>query len=96
MTVVPFRRPPSRRPFAGRVEPPAALSVDIPAAPRSSFDAIEDRRRMQQNWAAMAVVAVLLLLGAWLIDRLQAYSRTLVCIEAGHRNCMPLSVGDPR
>jgi hypothetical protein len=38
---------------------------------------------------------VLLVLGAWLIARLQAYSRTLACLEAGHRSCMQLDVTQP-
>jgi hypothetical protein len=96
MAVIPFRRPPSRRSFARPVEPPAALSGGSPATSSPVPDVFEDRRRMQQNWAALAVVVVLLALGVWLIDRLQAYSRTLACIESGHRNCMPLSTGQPR
>jgi hypothetical protein len=90
MTVVPFRRPQSGHRFARPVEPPAALAGEASASSRSPPDAFEDRRRMQQNWAALAVVIVLLVLGTWLIERLSVYSRTLACIESGHRNCMPL------
>jgi hypothetical protein len=46
--------------------------------------------------AALAVVVVLLVLGAWIIDRLIGYSRTLACIEYGHRSCMKLDIGQPR
>jgi hypothetical protein len=48
---------------------------------------------MRQNLAALAAVVVLLLVGAWLIERLGAYSRNLACIEFGHRNCLKLDVG---
>jgi hypothetical protein len=48
---------------------------------------------MRENLAALAVVVVLLLFGAWLIERLSAYSRTLACIEYGHRSCLKLDVG---
>jgi hypothetical protein len=96
MTVIPFRRPPSKRPFARPVEPPPALAGDLSASSRSHPDAAEDRRRMQQNLAALVAVVVLLVLGAWLIDRLIAYSRTLACIEFGHRSCMQLDVRQPR
>ena len=92
MTVIPFRRPAPRRPFARPVEPPAALAANAAAPSRSAADAAEDRRRMQQNTAALAVVVVLLVLGAWIIDRLIGYSRTLACIEYGHRSCMKLEV----
>ena len=51
---------------------------------------------MQQNLAALAVVVVLLVLGAWIIDRLIGYSRTLACIEYGHRSCMKLDIERPR
>jgi hypothetical protein len=96
MTVVPFRRPLSRRTAARPVEPPAALSGSMRATRDSALDTIEDRRRMQQNWAALVAVVLLLALGAWLIDRLQAYSRTLACIEFGHRSCMKLPIGEPK
>ena len=95
MTVIPFRRPPSRRYLARPVEPPAALASNVAAPHRSRADGAEDRLRMQQNLAVLAVVVVLLVLGAWLIDRLVAYSRTMACIEYGHRSCMKLDVDRP-
>ena len=36
---------------------------------------------------------VLLVVGAWMIDRLKAYSRAMACLESGHRYCAVL---DPR
>ncbi|HEY5831310.1 MAG: hypothetical protein ACAH24_08050 [Hyphomicrobiaceae bacterium] len=98
MTVVPFRRvqTPTRAPRPTRftkIEPPPALTADAGASVRSLPDPAEDRQRMRENLAALAVVVVLLLFGAWLIERLSAYSRTLACIEFGHRSCLKLDVG---
>ena len=94
MNVIPFPRVRSQARFARPVEPPAALGGEIsPARHASSEDEFEDRRRMQQNLAAFLLVIVLLVFGAWLIERLQAYARTLACLEAGHRHCTVL---DPR
>ena len=92
MTVLPFRRPPSRRQFVRPVEPPAALAGNAAAPDQSTVDAAEDRRRMQQNLAVLALVIILLVLGTWMIDRLIAYSRAMACIESGHRSCMKLKV----
>ena len=94
MNVIPFPRERSQARFAQPVEPPGALRREVPPAKRwPSEDAFEDRRRMQQNLAAFLLVVVLLVVGAWTIERLQAYSRTMACLEAGHRNC---AVIDPR
>jgi len=95
MTVIPFRRPPSKRPFARPVEPPPALAGDLSTSNQSHPDAAEDRRRMQQNFAALVAVVVLLVLGVWMIDRLKAYSRAMACIESGHRSCLKLDVNQP-
>jgi cytochrome oxidase assembly protein ShyY1 len=45
---------------------------------------------MRQNVAAFVVIAAIVVLGTWLIASLQDYSRLQACIEAGHRNCLPL------
>jgi hypothetical protein len=93
MTIIPFPRPPRRR-FSHPVEPPSALGAEIAHLdPRPTEDELEDRRRMQQNLAALALVVVIVVLSAWMIERLRIYSRTLACIESGHRNC---AVIDPR
>jgi hypothetical protein len=91
MTVIPFRdRRAARRP----VEPPPALGK--PAASRDPGDGDDDaefyRLRARQNWAVLVLVIVLVLGGAWLIERLAAFSRALACYEFGHRNCMPLKI----
>jgi hypothetical protein len=94
MNVIPFRRERARHQFARPVEPPAALGAEMSSVSRSpSEDDFEDRRRMQQNLAAFLLIVALLVAGAWTIERLKAYSRTLACLEAGHRYCTVL---DPR
>jgi len=94
MNVIPFRPAPRRR-FPRPVEPPPALGEDKrDAMGAHPADAAEDRLRMQQNVAVLAVVAVLLVLGVWIIDGLQRYTRTLACIEAAHRHCTVLDVNN--
>jgi hypothetical protein len=93
MTVIPFqpRRLPSRplRP----VEPPAALT--LPAHREESEGPEFYSLRARQNWAVLALVILLLAAGAWLIDRLQTFSRAMACYEFGHRNCVPLEIELP-
>ena len=55
-------------------------------------DRDDDRVRMRQNLAAMIVIVCIVVLGTWLIESLRTYSRIQTCIEAGHRNCLPLQV----
>jgi hypothetical protein len=47
----------------------------------------DDRRRMLQNVAAFVFIVLLLGLGAWIIDRLSAYNRNLLCIQSHRRDC---------
>lgn len=54
---------------------------------RPGFNAWDERVRMRQNLFAAALVAVLGLATYYVMVELQATSRTLACIEAGHRNC---------
>jgi hypothetical protein len=94
MNVIPFRRERSQVRFTRPVEPPAALGGETSPSSRSTGeDDFEDRRRMQQNLAAFLLVVVLLVAGVWMIERLKAYSRTMACLESGHRYCTVL---DPR
>lgn len=77
------------------VQPPPALGGPITASSRSDgLDEADERLRMQQNVAVLAAVAVLVLLGIWIIDGMQRYTRTLACIETGHRACAVLDVGN--
>ena len=94
MSVVPFR---PRQRLTPPLAPPAALGhFTRSPAQTDTFDPAEDRLRMQQNVGALIAVLLIVLLGAWLIDRLTTYSRTLACIEAGHRSCATLDVQQPR
>jgi hypothetical protein len=97
MTVVPFRAPRRRGRPTPPLHPPAALGrFGPPSAPTDPFDAVEDRLRMQQNLGALVAVLLIVVVGAWLIDRLSTYSRTLACLESGHRSCAPLDIQQPR
>jgi hypothetical protein len=60
--------------------------------PVRHFEDGEDRRRMQQNLAAAVIVLVLIISGFWLIDHLRTSARIAACVEAGHRNCVPLDL----
>ncbi len=91
MTVIPFKDARSRLRPVPPVRPPPALSSSIPAGSRPGLeDALEDRVRMRQNMAALIVTVAIVVLGTWLIDSLRYYSRIQTCIEAGHRNCLPV------
>jgi len=50
----------------------------------------EYRLRMQQNLLAITVLALILVAGLWLFHELTRSSRTLLCIEADHVNCVPV------
>ena len=96
MNVIPFKGPGVWPRPAHPVQPPAALAANVAAetARSRAADEAEDRLRMQQNVAVLAAVAVLMLLGAWIIDGLQRYTHTLACLETGHRQCAVLDVSN--
>jgi hypothetical protein len=58
--------------------------------PLCQFEVDDRRRRMQQNFAAVVVLTLLVTAGLWLFHQLRDSSRVLVCIEAGHDNCLPI------
>lgn len=68
------------------IEPPAMQDPDAQSR-------ADDRRRMRENLGALAVVCMIVFLGGWLIDRIQTYARIQACIDYGHHNCVPLSIG---
>lgn len=94
MNVIPFR--PSR-PYRTPppVQPPRALGERW-SRPDFADEAVEEevdeRLRMRQNLAAMAVVVLIVVAGTWLIERLQTYARLQACIDAGHQSCLQLIV----
>ena len=81
-----------------RIEPPAALTSPVPPArnpvrsAQAADDEREDRLRMRQNLAAFLVIVAIVAAGTWLMASLHHYSRLRTCLEAGHRNCLPLQV----
>jgi hypothetical protein len=90
MNVIPLDRARSRLRPRRRIEPPSALGGPVAPASSAPADEAEDRLRMRQNLAALGVIVAIVVLGTWLIDSLQHYSRLQTCVEAGHRNCLPL------
>jgi hypothetical protein len=95
MTVIPFRDRRLSRPPRRPVEPPPALNTSQAPAAAGEHDAEFYRLRARQNWAVFALIVVLVVSGAWLIERLAAFSRAMACYEFGHRNCAPLRIDLP-
>jgi hypothetical protein len=88
----------SRMPASRPIEPPAALTSPAPArnpvrSAEAADDEREDRLRMRQNLAAFLVIVAIVAAGTWLMASLHHYSRLRTCLEAGHRNCLPLQAG---
>jgi hypothetical protein len=77
--------------FKRRVLAPRRTERPI-ADPLRHLEDEEDRRRMQQNLAAAVVIILLITSGFWLIDHLRTSARIAACVEAGHRNCVPLDL----
>ena len=73
---------------------PAQSTRDPPRDPVRRLEDEEDRRRMQQNVAAAILVLMLIGGGIWLIDHLRTSARIAACVEAGHRNCLPLDLSE--
>jgi hypothetical protein len=62
---------------------------------RRGFNVWDERVRMRQNIAAAIAVIILGVATYIVFDNLSASSRIMKCIEAGHRNCVPLDIKRP-
>ncbi len=53
----------------------------------------EDQRAKQRsNLLALVAVLLILVAGGWLVDRMLAARALQNCIEARHKNCVPLEL----
>jgi hypothetical protein len=73
------------RPRSGRRRPVPPI-ID----PLLQWESDEYRLRMQQNFLAITVLIIILAVGLWLFHELAMSSRTLLCVEADHANCVPI------
>lgn len=75
------------RPALFRRAPTWTLEHQRQEPEKPGFNAWDERVRARQNLAAAAVVTLLGLATYYVMIELRATSRTMACIEAGHRNC---------
>jgi hypothetical protein len=64
--------------------------------PLGRMEAEDDRRRMRENLAAALIIVLLFGIGYLVISELRASARIAACLEAAHRNCMPLDLETPQ
>jgi hypothetical protein len=81
-------RGPSWQTWADATRPP-----DRPAP--EGFNKWDERVRNRQNIAAAVIIVVLGVTTYVVFDQLRTSSRVLACMEAGHRNCVPLDLNRP-
>jgi hypothetical protein len=55
----------------------------------------DDDDRTVENLMVLVVIVVLIVAGMWLIERIIEGDRIERCLEAGHRNCVPLNTEAP-
>jgi hypothetical protein len=55
----------------------------------------DDDHRTVENLIVIIVIVVLIVAGVWLIERIIEGDRIERCLEAGHRNCVPLNTVAP-
>ena len=76
---------------SGAAEPPDDLAQYEQDAPDDEEDQ-DDRHRMLMNLIALAVTALLVILGVWLADTIAALQRDQNCVLQGRGNCAPVEV----
>src|SRR5262245_16747427 len=58
--------------------------------PLRRLEDADERRRSLQNLIDALIILLLIVAGFWLIDHLRTSARIEACLEAGHRNCLPI------
>jgi hypothetical protein len=66
--------------------------MTAPPGPPTASDIAAHKARQRNNLIGLAVIAIVLAIGAWLMDRLLTGRTLQNCIEANHRNCAPLDL----
>ena len=99
--VLPFRPrklgsgAPLRAPRAG-TGGPTPLFRDLSEYERSDDREESYRHRMMVNFAALAVIALLSIAGAWLAAQIAQLRKDQDCFLSGRRNCAPIEVKTPQ
>lgn len=57
-----------------------------------THEARAEAAKQRQNLIVLAVVVLILGVGGWLVDRMLTNRRIQNCIEARHKNCVPLEL----
>jgi len=101
--VLPFRprnvgsnvgRGPRRSPRAGEPEAPLPFK-DLAEYERGDDSEDSYRHRMMVNLAALLVIILLSVAGAWLAIQITELRKNQDCVLSGRRNCMPIEVKTP-
>ena len=55
----------------------------------------DEKELHRQNVTVLVFVAVLAMLGIWLVNAFMAHKKLEECFESGRRNCMLIDMNDP-
>ena len=86
---------PLRAPRAG-TGGPTPLFRDLSEYERSDDKEESYRHRMMVNFAALAVIVLLSIAGAWLAAQIAQLRKDQDCFLSGRRNCAPIEVKTPQ
>jgi len=96
--VLPFRRPgqpPLPAVPTGPADPDLEPSDDLAQFEQDQDEVVDYRQRMLMNVIALAVVALLVSVGAWLADTIADMQRDQDCVMQGRVNCAPIDLPAP-
>jgi hypothetical protein len=90
--VLPFR---PRRRDREAVEPKSSPVEDVGKYARTEAEPDDYAHRMRMNAAGVAIVAVLIIGGVWIANKMAEVRREQDCVLSGRRNCAPITVPIP-